>query len=65
MNSDGRQVKRSWDFFFTAGLFSRSVKGLTITGAKMVVGCTKVCNFYHKKIFLSYFFIAQPSISIL
>lgn len=65
MNSDGRQGKRYWDFFFTAGLFNRSVKGLTITGAKRAGSCTKVCNFYHKKIFLSYFFIAQAGFSAL
>lgn len=65
MNSDGRQGKRYWDFFFTAGLFNRSVKGLTITGAKRTGSCTKVCNFYHKKIFLSYFFIAQAGFSAL
>lgn len=65
MNSDGRQGKRYWDFFFTAGLFNRSVKGLTITGAKRAGSCTKVCNFYHKKIFSSYFFIAQAGFSAL
>lgn len=58
--------KRAWDFFLRPRYcFLSVVKGLTITGAKRAVGCTKVCNFYHKKIFLSYFFIAQTGFSAL
>ncbi len=66
MNIGHRREKRALDFFLRPRYcFLSVVKSLTITGAKRAVGCTKVCNFYHKKIFLSYFFIAQTGFSAL